>query len=326
MTDHPVTDAAGSVTHGDSPLAQSATDPSRVVRAALGAVRGALGGLGQTLWPGAAEDLDGRVVAITGAGSGIGRALAVTLAGHGCRLALCDIDVDGLAGTLAVLPAGVDVDAAVVDVADRQVVRSWADQVSSRFGGTDVVINNAGVAQAATVAGLRYDDLERTLAVNLLGVVHCTKAFLPLLSEAPAGHLVNVASIFGVIAVPTQSAYVMSKFAVRGFTETLAQELALQGSSVTVSLVLPGGVATRIAASATVGDTEGLLQAERLADDFGAVALTSPTRASEIIVAGIRRRRPRILVGPDARVFDRLTRTLPVGYQHLVTGWMRSWQ
>ena len=266
----------------------------------------------------APQALDGRVAAVTGAGSGIGRGVAQALAEAGCRLALGDISAERLASAAAGLPVGTEVVTTAVDVSDRAAMHGWAEATAAHFGGVDIMVNNAGIAHLATVSGTTYEDLERIIDVNLMGAVHGTKAFLPHLVASPAAHLVNIASIFGVIAVPTQSAYNVSKFAVRGFTEALAQEMDLLGTGVQVHLVLPGGVATSIARDASAGDVEGVVDAEQVRRAFDRLARTTPQEAGRIIVRGVRRGDRRILVGPDAVLLDLMARLLPSSYQSLV--------
>jgi short-subunit dehydrogenase len=271
----------------------------------------------------AAEDLTGRAAAITGAGHGIGRGVALALAAAGCRLALADIDEQRLRETMALLPASAAARPTLLDVSDRTAVTEWAADAAETFGGVDILVNNAGVAHLGTVAGTSYQDLQRILDTNLMGTVHGTKAFLPYLADSDAAHLVNVASIFGVVAVPTQSAYAISKFAVRGFTEALSEEMRLLATGVAVHLVLPGGVATAIARDATAGDAEGLVDVDRARAGFHLTARTTPEDAGRTIVAGIRRGRPRILIGADAVLLDTAARLLPTGYQSLVVHALR---
>jgi NAD(P)-dependent dehydrogenase (short-subunit alcohol dehydrogenase family) len=271
----------------------------------------------------APEDLTGRVAAVTGAGHGIGRGVALALAAAGCRLALSDIDQERLRQTVALLPPESTVRTWLVDVADRSAVSGWAEEVAAEFGGVDIVVNNAGIAHLGTVAGTSYEDLQRILDTNLMGTVHGTKAFLPLLAQSDSAHLVNVASIFGVVAVPTQSAYAISKFAVRGFSEALAAEMRLLGTGVQVHVVLPGGVATAIARDASAGDAEGLIDVERTRAGFHLVARTTPEEAGRIIVRGVRRGRRRILIGTDALLLDVAARLLPTGYQSIVVRVLR---
>jgi len=256
-----------------------------------------------------------RVAVITGAGSGIGRALALELAGRGARLALSDIDEVAVADTAAHCEkAGAQAKGYRLDVADRAAVTAHADAVAAEFGQVNLVVNNAGVAVMATVEEMSYADLDWIVGINFWGVVHGTKAFLPHLIASGDGHLVNVSSVFGFVGVPTQSAYNATKFAVRGFTEALRQEMLIEKRPVRVSCVHPGGIQTNIArdARAPEGSTPG-----QRAVDFARIARTSPEDAAKTIVRGVERNKPRILIGPDAYVFDAVPRLLGARYQRL---------
>ena len=197
------------------------------------------------------QQLDDKVAAVTGAGSGIGRALALELAGRGCRLALSDVDAAGLAETERLLDGRARaLTLAVVDVADEDAVLGWADQVVADHGRANLVVNNAGVALSGTVAALSTDDYRWIMGINFWGVVHGTKAFLPHLEASGEGHVVNISSVFGLTAQPLMSGYNASKYAVRGFTESLRQDLELTGSCVSATCIHPGGIKTNIARSA----------------------------------------------------------------------------
>src|SRR5580704_7862250 len=197
------------------------------------------------------KDFTGRVAAITGAGSGIGRALALNLAKRGTHLALCDINEVGLAETVGLCEGfGVKVTSQKLDVADRAAVYTWADSVVADHGKVNLIFNNAGVAVAATVESMSYEDFEWLMNINFWGVVYGTKAFLPHLKQSGEGHIVNLSSVFGLISVPSQSAYNAAKFAVRGFTDTLRMELEIEGADVSVTTIHPGGIKTNIAKNA----------------------------------------------------------------------------
>lgn len=275
----------------------------------------------------------GKVAAITGAGSGIGRALALQLAQEQCALALSDVNAEGLAHTAALADdSGVRITTAVVDVADRMAMHNWADQVVADHGKVNLIVNNAGVAQAGTVESTSYADYEWVLGINLWGVIHGTKAFLPHLQASGEGHVVNVSSVFGLFAQPGVSAYNASKFAVRGFTEALRQELDLAGSGVSASCVHPGGIQTNIAKSArvdaSVNTVAGRDQAA-VAQDFEKLFRTTADEAARLILRGVRNNDRRILIGMDARAADAMQRGAPAGYQALVTtamAWMRRRQ
>jgi NAD(P)-dependent dehydrogenase (short-subunit alcohol dehydrogenase family) len=266
------------------------------------------------------RELRGWVAAVTGAASGIGRALANELAGQGCELALCDVDAAGLEETRAGLAArGAKVSAARVDVSDREAMFAWADAVAAQHGRVNLIANNAGVALAARIRHMTLDELDWLMGINFRGVVHGTKAFLPHLERAGQGHVVNVSSAFGLIAFPGHGAYNAAKFAVRGFSECLAMELAMEGSPIGVTCVHPGGIRTAIARNARLGAHEPLdVSREEIEAGFARNARTSPERAARVIVAGVRRGRRRVLIGADARVLSALQRLLPERYQHLV--------
>jgi NAD(P)-dependent dehydrogenase (short-subunit alcohol dehydrogenase family) len=261
------------------------------------------------------KDFTGRVAVITGAGSGIGRALALALARRGARLALSDIDEVSVADTAASCEKlGAQAMGYQLDVADRAAVASHAEQVVGEYGRVNLVVNNAGVALMATVEQMSYPDLEWLMGINFWGVVHGTKAFLPHLIASGEGHLVNISSVFGLVGVPTQSAYNAAKFAVRGFTESLRQEMLLERRPVGVSCVHPGGIRTNIARDARVA---GSSSAAQRATEFAKIAKTSPEDAAETIIHGVRRNRARILIGADARMIDAAPRLLGASYQRL---------
>jgi NAD(P)-dependent dehydrogenase (short-subunit alcohol dehydrogenase family) len=268
------------------------------------------------------RDLRNRVAVVTGAASGIGRALARELAAAGCRLALADVNGPALDETARVAGAA-DCMTALVDVSDRALVERFAAQVHGRFGAVHVVINNAGVTVSQTLAHITYDDFAWLMGVNFWGVVHGTKAFLPYLAQADEAAIVNVSSVFGLVAFPTQGAYNASKFAVRGFTEALRQELV--GSRIAVTCVHPGGVRTNIVrGSRFYADAQGATDRDQLAKDFERLARTSPEQAARAIVAAIRRRKPRLLIGRDARLIDRLQRWMPVRYTRVISTVLRA--
>lgn len=260
----------------------------------------------------------GKVAVVTGAGSGIGRALAVELARSGASLAISDVDPDGLAQTEQTVKAiGAPVKADLLNVAERESFIAYADQVNAHFGKVNQVYNNAGIAFIGDVEITAFKDIERVMDVDFWGVVNGTKAFLPYLIESGDGHVVNVSSLFGLLSVPGQAAYNSAKFAVRGFTEALRQEMKVAGHPVGVTAVHPGGIKTAVARSAT--GAEGV-DAEEMANFFDKwLASTTPEKAAQVILNGVRRNRARVLVGSDAKVLDLLVRIAGSGYQRLVS-------
>jgi short-subunit dehydrogenase len=258
----------------------------------------------------------GTVAAITGAGSGIGRALALNLAERGCGLAIADVQSETLKETAALARAAgaPAVSTHVCDVSDFADVERYAADARVAHGGAQLLINNAGVALGGIFQDVSVEDFHWLMGVNFWGVINGCKAFLPTLLQQPEAHIVNVSSVFGLLAPPGQAAYAASKYAVRGFTESL--RLELHHTAVHVSAVHPGGVATNIAKNARVGGQIREIPAERVAKERTAIErmLTlPPERAAAIIVAGIERNRRRILVGNDAKRIALLTRWLPLG-------------
>ncbi len=274
------------------------------------------------------KSFENKVAAVTGAGSGIGRALACALARQGCQLALADVNTEGLAETAALVrKLGVEVTETRVDVADRDAVHAWAEQVVLDHGRVNLVFNNAGVAHAGTVDGSDYSEYEWIMNINFWGVVYGTKAFLPHLKASGEGHVVNVSSVFGLFAQPGMSAYNATKFAVRGFTESLRQELDMENCGVSASCVHPGGIRTNIARTARMNDSLAKVtgqESSRARQQFNDQLLrTSPERAADVILRGVLKDNRRILIGADAWALDGMQRLLPTLYQRLVTGSMR---
>jgi NAD(P)-dependent dehydrogenase (short-subunit alcohol dehydrogenase family) len=261
-----------------------------------------------------------KTVVITGAASGIGRALALECATRGSRLAISDVDESGLAETAhAARSHGAEVDTTRLDVADRAAIYAWAAHVRERLGGADVLVNNAGVSLSHAIERMSDEDFEWLFNINFWGVVNGCKAFLPQLRERPEAHIVNLSSVFGIIAVPTQAAYNAAKFAVRGYTEALRQELRATGVGVTC--VHPGGINTNIARrgrhyETTDGAPTTTTQA---ATEFERVARTSPASAARAIVGAILHDRERLLIGADAHVIDWVARLMPVRYDRVVS-------
>ncbi len=265
------------------------------------------------------KSFNGRVAAVTGAGSGIGRAVAEELACLGAHLALADIDDAALAETVSRCAAhGTRVTSEHLDVADRAAVYAWADRVVLEHGRVNIIVNNAGVALGATVESMSYEDLEWLMGINFWGVVYGTKAFLPHLKASGEGHVVNVSSVFGLVSVPSQAAYNAAKFAVRGFTDTLRMELEIEGAPVSVTTIHPGGIRTNIARNARVDPSIALLSShpESAPADFERIFITSPEKAARQILTAVRRDRRRALIGPDAKVIDLVSRLPATLYQH----------
>ena len=246
---------------------------------------------------------------------GQGRALAVQLNSAGCHLFLSDVNEEGLQETLSLLARPeLEVHWRLVDVANREQVHQWAEQIAGEFGSVDIVINNAGVALAATASDSSYEDLDWLMGINFWGVVHGTKAFLPLLQQSSSGHLVNISSIFGIIALPTQSAYNAAKFAVRGYTEALRQEMA--GSNVHVMCVHPGGIKTNIARSSRTAGSH--IDAAALSQSFDKLAATTADSAAAQIITALGKKKKRLLIGRDAKLLSLASRLLPVGYSRFI--------
>lgn len=266
----------------------------------------------------------GKVAVVTGAGSGIGRQLALGLARRGARVAVCDVDDAGLAETAELLsgPYAADVHAARVDVSDRQAVGDYAQQVADRFGTVHQVYNNAGISGGGTIADADWEVFDRVLAVNLMGVIHGTRAFLPHLIASGDGHVVNISSLNGFFAQPELGPYVTAKFGVRGFTETLRSEMIVAKAPVKVTVVHPGGVKTNIATAGEEAAKElgiELTDAQRKrVRTYNDKLLKMPAgQAAGIILDGVAAGRPRVLVGSDAKTLDAVVRLVPSLYPRL---------
>ncbi len=263
------------------------------------------------------KTLNGKVVVITGAGSGIGRALALNAAGKGARLALSDVDAPGLDETARLVKQATGLDARIdkLDVRDRTAMAEYAASVAADLGGVNVIINNAGIALNGDFEAISYEQFERIMDVDFWGVVQGTKEFLPHLIASGDGHVVNVSSLFGLLSVPGQSAYNAAKFGVRGFTEALRQEMLVNKHPVKVTCVHPGGIKTAIARNA---ETVGADQASAAAFFDKHLARTSAEKAAEVIIKGVLADKPRVLIGGDAKALDLLVRLTGSGYQRLV--------
>lgn len=257
--------------------------------------------------------LQGRVAVITGAGSGIGRSIALALARRGCHLALADIhEATATQTAKEAMAFGVQATPYRLDVADRDAVRAFPDEIHTMHKRIDLLINNAGVALGGTFEQVSEEDFDWLMEINFNGLVRMTRAFLPYLRTGDDARIVNVSSLYGLISPPGQSAYSASKFAVRGFSNALRHEL--EGSNVGVTVVHPGGVATSIAKSARAPVDAPADEVERQRAISQQLLRMHPDRAGEIIVDGIERRSNRILVGNDAKVVSMLERMAPVGY------------
>ncbi|BBX56242.1 Putative oxidoreductase SadH [Mycobacterium shottsii] len=262
------------------------------------------------------EGFAGKVAVVTGAGSGIGRALAIELARSGAKLAISDVDTEGLAQTEKLVTAlGAEVKTDRLDVTEREAFLAYADAVNEHFGKVNQIYNNAGIGHTGDVEVCAFKDIDRVMDVDFGGVLNGTKAFLPYLIASGDGHAIKVSSVFGLFSVSGQAAYNAAKFAVRGFTEALRQEMILAGHPVGVTTVHPGGIKTAIARNATAA--EGL-DSDELAKMFDKrVARTSPERAAKITLGAVRKNKARVLVGPDAKALDIVVRLTGSGYQRL---------
>lgn len=257
--------------------------------------------------------LEGRTAVITGAGGGIGRAIAISLSRRGCHLALADIDDHGLVETADLVRTnGLRVSSHRIDVADRREVAAFPEVVRVEHGGADILINNAGVAVGGTFEQLSPEDFEWLFEINFWGVVRMTRAFMPLLRASNDARLVNLSSVYGLVAPPEQVAYSASKFAVRGFSEALRHELA--GSSVGVTVVHPAGVNTMIAEKARVPAGVTADDMEKRLKKYRKLLRLAPEVAGEAIVQGIERRQVRVLIGSDAKFISLISRLFPVSY------------
>jgi NAD(P)-dependent dehydrogenase (short-subunit alcohol dehydrogenase family) len=262
-------------------------------------------------------NLAGKTAIVTGAGSGIGRAVAMCLARGGCHLVLADLNEDGIAETASLTAGlGVRISQYQLDVSDAQAVAGFPKTVFTAHPNIDILVNNAGVALGGNFEQVSEADFEWLFSINFWGVVRMTRAFLPVLKASADARIVNLSSLFGLIAPPGQAAYAASKFAVRGFSEALRHELA--STNIGVTVVHPGGVATAIAKNARRGDGLPLEAAMEEQKRFQHLLKMPPERAGEIIVAGIVKRRPRILVGSDAKIAALIERLAPVSYWNLL--------
>ncbi|MBP9799099.1 MAG: SDR family oxidoreductase [Sterolibacterium sp.] len=267
------------------------------------------------------KNFSGKVAAITGAGSGIGQATAIALAEKGCHLSLSDVNDKGLAQTLEKLrPYPVKVTVHHVDVGDRAAVYQYAEDSVKEHGKVNLIINNAGVGLGETVEAMSYENFEWLMNINFWGVVYGTKAFLPHLKQSGDGHVVNISSIFGIIGVPTQAAYNAAKFAVKGFTESLREELDIEGGCVSATCIHPGGVKTNIARNSRMGEMGSMSIGgqDEVADLFDRIAMSTPEQAANAILRGVQKNQRRVLIGADAVLMDATQRLMPTAYQRVL--------
>lgn len=270
------------------------------------------------------KNLSGKVAVITGAGSGIGRALAHQLAEAGAKLALCDINLKSLHETQRLLEnqgCRGQINLYQLDVSQKEQTADLATQVVSDFETIDLVINNAGVSSSGRVHELTYDTLEWTININLWGVIYVTKAFLPYLIQRPEAAIVNISSVYGLMGIPGQAAYCASKFGVRGFTEALRQEY--YKSNIMVTVVFPGGVKTNIARNSKTDYQVSPEEYEQGIQKIEAAFQTTPEEAARTIIKGIQTKAPRILIGKDAKKIDLLTRFKPDKYDKAIAKYQK---
>ena len=266
------------------------------------------------------KNFKNKVAAITGAGSGMGQQLAILLAKAGCHVSISDVNEKGLAETVELVkPYNVRVTSKKVNVAKLEEVRAWAEETVQNHGSVNMIFNNAGVALGSTVEGSNYEDLEWIMGINYWGVVYGTKEFLPYLKKTGEGHIINTSSLFGLTAQPTQSAYNSTKFAVRGFTESLRQELDIENSGVSALSVHPGGIRTNIANDARMSDSIKSMgmNPEKSAKAFNKLLRMPADEAAQQILDAVLKNKRRLLIGNDAKTLDLVQRILPTGYQRI---------
>ncbi len=273
------------------------------------------------------KNIRGKVAVVTGAGSGIGRSIALGLANEGVHLALCDLDLENLKNTKEACSAlNVQVFAGRVDVANVDAMRSFAKEVKIRLGQVDIVINNAGVALIMDARESNRHAAQKVFGVNFWGVVNGCEAFMPFLVDRPEAHIVNVASVFGLVGLASQSTYCASKAAVRGYTESLAADL--KGTNISLTTVIPGGVRTNIVRNSVAlpSSKNAPFNRELAARNFEKIAASTPEYAARLIIKGIKRKRSRVLIGADAKIIDLIVRLMPMSgpkFLNFVFGFMQ---
>lgn len=259
------------------------------------------------------KTLNGKNVVITGAGGGIGRALALSFADEGCGLAISDIDSESLAQTESLVrKRGTRVFSRVLDVSDKDSMSAYPDMVMEALGSADIVINNAGVVVVASVEEHTIDDYEWLMGINFWGVVYGSKFFIPYLRKSPEAAIVNISSVFGMISMPHLSSYNAAKFAVRGFSESLSHEL--HGSNIRVMGVYPGGVRTDFVTKARFGSTPGKKSHKEFNSIFKKYSMSTPEKVAKVVIKGLKQNKKRVLVGPDAYSGDVAARLFPVSH------------
>ena len=261
--------------------------------------------------------LKNKVVVITGAGSGIGRALALSFADEGCHLAISDINRTALSETKNLLKnRDIRIYSDILNVSDKDAMAAYPEKVFKNLGGVDIVINNAGVCVLATVEEHTIEDYEWLMGVNFWGVLYGSKFFIPYLRKAREAYIVNISSVFGLLSMPNLSAYNAAKFAVRGFSESLRHELA--STNIRVMSVFPGGVKTNFSKTARFESTPGKSSHEQFNKIFEKHSMSTVESVTNSIIRGIKKRRERVLIGPDAVLGDLLLRIMPVRYDWMV--------
>jgi len=256
------------------------------------------------------KNLKNKVAAITGAGSGIGRMLALGLAAESCHLAISDVNAAGLKETEKLIGKGVKVSTHIVDVSRQDQVIRFAKEAAERHGGIDIIINNAGVALGDFLETVPIEDFEWLMGINFWGVVYGTMAFLTYLRKRPEGHIVNISSINGIVSNPNNGPYSASKYAVRGYTETLIQEM--KGTNIGVSCVHPGGIKTNIAKNTKINKTYYSISSKQAAELYDKeVFRTTAEQAARVIINGIKRNQQRVMIGYDAKILDLFMRIFP---------------